>query len=340
MTWLLVTGGSGFIGSNYIRYVLEHDKEVSIINFDLLTYAGHKANTIEVEEDERYIFVQGDIANVDQVRQIFETYPVDRVVNFAAETHVDNSIESPSAFIRTNVLGTQVLLEVAKTFWMRGKDDAGYPIYKTGVKFLQISTDEVYGSLGKNGYFTEDSPLKPNSPYSASKTSGDLLVRAYHMTYHLPINITRCSNNYGPKQHPEKFIPAMILKAMNDVCLPIYGDGLQIRDWIHVADHCRAVHLVLEKGIDGEVYNVGGNQERQNIEIAKLILTLMKKNGNLIQHISDRLGHDRRYAINHQKLTNSLGWQPSYEFNKGLEETVNWYVTSKTWVKMITTEKS
>ncbi len=329
MKWLLVTGGSGFIGSNYIEYVLEHDKDTAIINYDLLTYAGNKANSKSVENHERYFFVQGDIANKNQVRQVFETHPIDRVVNFAAETHVDNSIENPSTFIRTNVLGTQVMLEVAQNYWMIGRDALGYPIYKKGVKFLQISTDEVYGTLEDNGSFTEASPLEPNSPYSASKTSGDLLVRAYNKTYHLPVNITRCSNNYGPKQHSEKFIPAMILKALNNQSLTLYGDGKQVRDWIYVGDHCKAIHLVLEKGKDGEVYNIGGDQERQNIEIAKLILSSMKKEDSLIEHIKDRLGHDRRYAINHQKLTNDLGWQPNYDFYKGLEETVSWYIAQK-----------
>lgn len=325
MKTILITGGCGFIGSNFIDYLFEQEANVRVINFDLLTYAANQENLAQYEQDSRYTFIKGDIADIDAVKKVFEEHNIDWVVNFAAETHVDNSISSPGVFVKTNVLGTQNLLDAAKNHWQIGKDEAGYPTFKSDVKYLQISTDEVYGTLGKEGYFHETTPLAPNSPYSSSKAGADLLVRAYHMTYHLPVNITRCSNNYGPKQFPEKLIPLMILKALDNQLLPVYGDGMQIRDWIHVKDHCAAILLVLQKGVLGEVYNVGGGNERANIDIVRAILKALGKDETLINYVQDRLGHDRRYAIDSTKIENELGYKGRFDFEEGLIDTIRWY---------------
>lgn len=325
MKTLLITGGAGFIGSNFIRYMIKKYREYSIINLDLLTYAGKLENLQEVDQNDRYTFVQGDIADVVLVDKLFNKYDFDYVVNFAAESHVDNSIKNPGLFVRTNVLGTQVLLDAAKNKWSIGLDQFGYPVYRKGVKYLQISTDEVYGSLGDREGFTENSPLLPNNPYSASKASADLLVRAYSKTYKLPTNITRCSNNYGPNQDAEKLIPLMITKAINDEILPIYGDGMQIRDWLHVQDHCQGIDKVLHLGKDMAIYNIGGNREMTNIRIVEMLLKELNKSKELIVHVQDRLGHDQRYAIDSTKIRDELGWEPIYSFEQGIKETIEWY---------------
>jgi dTDP-glucose 4,6-dehydratase len=327
MKTILVTGGAGFIGCNFMRYMLNKYQSYRIVNLDTLTYAGNLDNLLDISNHENYSFIKGDITNGELVQALFEQYHFDYVVNFAAESHVDNSIHTPEVFIRTNVLGTQVLLDVSKRSWEQGINAEGYPIYREGVKYLQISTDEVYGALGKTGMFTETCPLAPNSPYSASKASADLLVRAYATTFKLPINITRCSNNYGPYQFTEKLIPLMITRAINNELLPVYGDGLQIRDWLHVLDHCSAIDTVLHAGEMGEVYNVGGNNEKANLEIVRLILQQLGKSESLITYVQDRLGHDRRYAIDNTKITTELGWKPKYTFEEGIRETIEWYVT-------------
>ncbi|BAZ99769.1 MULTISPECIES: dTDP-glucose 4,6-dehydratase [Methanothermobacter] len=313
MEKILVTGGAGFIGSNFIRYMLQ-EHPYHIINLDALTYCGNLENLRGVEDDPRYTFVRGSITDRKLVDGIIKD--VDAVINFAAESHVDRSIEDPEIFIRTNILGTQTLLEASR---------------KHGVeRFIQISTDEVYGSAEK-GYFTEETPLAPNSPYSASKASADLMVRAYHRTYGLPVNITRCSNNYGPYQFPEKLIPLMITNALENKPLPVYGDGMNVRDWIHVLDHCRAVDLVLHRGRVGEVYNIGGNSERRNIEIVELIVRELGRDESLIRFVEDRPGHDRRYAIDASKIRNELGWKPLYSFEEGIRETIRWYIDNRDW---------
>jgi len=316
---ILVTGGCGFIGSNFIRQMLSR-YPYHIINFDKLTYAGNLENLKDVEDNPNYTFVKGDIAEKRDVAQVFER-GIDAVINFAAESHVDRSIMDPDAFVKTNISGAFNLLEQAR---------------QTGVnRFIQISTDEVYGSLGKEGKFREDTPLAPNSPYSASKTSADLLAMAYYRTYGMPVVITRCSNNYGPYQFPEKLIPLMISNALHDKELPVYGDGMNIRDWIHVTDHCDAIDTVLHKGEPGNVYNVGGENERANIEIVKLILSVLGKPESLIKYVKDRPGHDRRYAIDSTKIKNLLGFQPKMSFKKGMEETVAWYVEHRPWWERI-----
>ena len=320
MKKLLVTGGAGFIGSNFIKYMIDKYKDYKIINLDLLTYAGNLDNLKDVENNPNYEFVKGDISDKKIVDKIVSK-KIDYIINFAAESHVDRSIEDPEVFLRTNILGTQVLLDAAKKYNIK--------------KYVQISTDEVYGSLGKEGLFKEETLLAPNSPYSASKTGADLLVRAYYKTYKLPVNITRCSNNYGPYQFPEKLIPLMIANAHKDKELPVYGDGLQIRDWLHVKDHCSAIDLVLHKGKIGEVYNIGGNNEKANIHIVKLILEKLNKSQKLIKYVNDRLGHDRRYAIDSWKIQNELGWKPKYDFERGLEETVKWYLDNEKWWKKL-----
>lgn len=337
MKRLLVTGGAGFIGSNFIRYILNKYDNYKVINLDKLTYAGNLENLKDVENNTNYTFIKGDISDRAIVKKLFDEYKFDYVVNFAAESHVDRSIEDPEVFLRTNIMGTQVLLDNAKLNWQIGKDDHGYPTYREGVKFLQVSTDEVYGALGKEGLFTEDTPLAPNSPYSASKTSADLIVRAYNKTFNMPINITRCSNNYGPYQFPEKLIPLMIANALEEKELPVYGDGMQIRDWLHVNDHCSAIDTVLHKGKIGEVYNIGGNNEKANIEIVKLILNKLGKDESLIKYVADRLGHDRRYAIDNTKITTELGWKPEYTFETGMEETIKWYLDNRHWWEKIRT---
>ena len=335
MKKMLVTGGAGFIGSNFIAHVLQN-YDYKVINLDLLTYAGNPDNLLKIKDNPNYSFIQGDVADKETVGNIFQKEDIDYVIHFAAESHVDRSIESPEIFIRTNVMGTQILLDAAKKAWITGKDEQGYPIYKTDVRYLQVSTDEVYGALGKEGVFKESTPLAPNSPYSAAKASADLLVRAYIHTFKFPANITRCSNNYGPYQFPEKLIPLMIHNAMEDKELPVYGDGMQIRDWLHVTDHCSAIAAVLHKGRLGEVYNIGGNNERANIEIVKLILDSLKKPETLITYVKDRLGHDKRYAIDNSKITTELGWQPSYTFERGIEETIEWYKDNSHWMSRVT----
>ena len=332
MKTYLVTGGAGFIGSNFVRYMLKNYEDITLVNLDLLTYAGNLDNLVGVSNDKRYTFVRGDIHDGALVEQLFEKYGFDTVVNFAAESHVDRSITNPDIFMTTNVMGTLTLLDTAKRHWKLDPDDKYSRDFREGVKYLQVSTDEVYGALGATGMFTETTPLAPNSPYSASKASADMLVRAYNKTYGMPVNITRCSNNYGPYQFPEKLIPLMINNSLNDKQLPVYGDGMQIRDWLYVEDHCAAIAAVLEKGTSGEVYNIGGNNERANIEIVKLILSNTGKSEDLIVHVKDRPGHDRRYAIDSTKLRTELGWKPTHtDFQKGLEQTIKWYTDNRAW---------
>lgn len=317
MLKLLVTGGAGFIGSNFVIYMVNKYPEYKIINLDALTYAGNLENLTSVQDKANYTFIKGDIADASKVDEIFQQHQIDVVVNFAAESHVDRSILDPGVFVQTNVMGTQVLLDAARKYNVN--------------KYVQISTDEVYGTLGDTGLFSETTPLAPNSPYSASKTGGDLLVRAYHETYGMNVNITRCSNNYGPYHFPEKLIPLMISNALNDKQLPVYGDGLNVRDWLYVEDHCSAIDLVIHKGVSGEVYNVGGNNERTNIQIVETILEALDKPKSLITYVADRLGHDRRYAIDATKIRTELGWQPQYPFEKGIQKTIQWYLDHKKW---------
>lgn len=335
---VLVTGGAGFIGSNFIHHMLDREQEIDLlVNLDLLTYAGNLENLKAVEDDPRYVFVQGDIRDADLVNRLFNQYDIDTVVHFAAESHVDRSITDPQIFLTTNILGTQTLLEAAKDHWNLEPGNKYSRTYREGVRYLQVSTDEVYGALGKTGLFTENTPLSPNSPYSASKASADFFVRAYHETFGLPVNITRCSNNYGPYQFPEKLIPLMIHNALKDKPLPVYGDGMQIRDWLHVEDHCSAIAAVLEKGKPGEIYNVGGNNEKANIEIVRLILDALGKPESLISYVQDRPGHDKRYAIDNTKITTELGWKPAHTFEEGIESTIQWYLAHRDWVENIAT---
>lgn len=334
MKKMLVTGGAGFIGSNFVKLMLEKEN-YDVINLDELTYAGNLENLKDIENHKNYKFVKGSISDMELINHLFEKENFDYVVNFAAESHVDRSISNPQIFIHTNVMGTQILLDAAKKSWQIDKDEYGYPVYKEGVKFVQVSTDEVYGTLGKTGLFTETTPIQPNSPYSASKAAADLIVRAYNETFKMPTNITRCSNNYGPYQFPEKLIPLMINNCLKDKQLPVYGDGMQIRDWLHVKDHCEAIETVLEKGITGEVYNIGGNNEKANIEIVKLIIESLGKDETLIKYVEDRLGHDRRYAIDNTKITKELGWAPKYTFEEGIKETINWYIENSEWLSRV-----
>lgn len=336
MKRLLVTGGAGFIGSNFIRYILTRPDIEQVVNLDLLTYAGNLRNLSDVSEDSRYTFVRGDIRDRALIEDLFARHAPDTVVHFAAESHVDRSITEPEVFLTTNAVGTLTLLEAAKRTWSRSPRDKHCREYQPGVRFLQVSTDEVYGALGPEGFFREDTPLAPNSPYAASKASGDLLVRAFAKTYGLPVNITRCSNNYGPYQFPEKLIPLMIHNARTGRPLPVYGDGLQVRDWLHVEDHCRAIEAVLDRGRPGEIYNVGGQNERTNLEIIRLILRELKAPEDRIVHIQDRPGHDRRYAIDSGKLRRELGWEPRHSFEEGLRETVRWYLDHTDWTAEIT----
>jgi len=318
---IMVTGGAGFIGSNFIKFMLNKYQDYKIINFDKLTYAGNLRNLSSAENNPNYYFVKGDIASEKDVKSIFEEFSPDYVVNFAAETHVDRSIMDSTAFIMTNVVGTQLLLDSARTNQIK--------------KFVHISTDEVYGSLGQEGTFNENSPIKPNSPYSASKASSDLLVRAAWKTYGLNVNITRCSNNYGPLQFPEKLIPLMINNAKNNKELPVYGNGANVRDWIHVEDHCSAIDLVLHEGVPGSVYNIGADNEWTNIEIVKTILRHMSKPESLIRFVTDRPGHDLRYAIDSSKIQKELGWKPQIEFSDGLKSTIDWYLSHSEWIEEI-----
>ena len=319
---LLVTGGAGFIGSNFIRYLFETYPEITVLNLDALTYAGNPDNLEGLPDGCRYTFCHGDMTDEETVNGIVKE-GVDAIVNFAAESHVDRCITDPGIFVRTNVMGTRVLLDAAREYQVK--------------KYLQVSTDEVYGTLGQKGYFTEESRLAPNSPYSASKAGADLLVRAYHRTFGLNVNVTRCSNNYGPRQFPEKLIPLMISHAMEDQPLPVYGDGQNIRDWLYVEDHCRAIDRVLRCGESGRVYNVGGNNERTNMEIVDLILEKLGKPRSLISFVRDRPGHDRRYAIDSGRIQKELGWKPMYDFASSMEKTIDWYCSHTKWLDRIRT---
>lgn len=335
---LLVTGVAGFIGSNFVYYYLSKYKDRVIIGLDKLTYAGNLENFSHLSEDQknRFEFVKGDICNPALIENLFDEYNFDRIINFAAESHVDRSIHEPSIFLKTNVLGVQNLLDIAKKHWFKDSK------LEKNKKFVQISTDEVYGSLGPTGFFTERTPLDPHSPYSASKASADLITKAYNDTYGMPINITRCSNNYGPYQFPEKLIPLMINNALNHISLPVYGNGKNIRDWLYVEDHCRAIDLVLERGKIGEVYNIGGYSERENIYIVEKIIKILKEktfdheiNENLVKFVKDRLGHDKRYAIDSTKIRDELGWKPDVEFEQGIEKTINWYLSNREWLNKV-----
>ena len=318
---ILVTGGAGFIGSNFLNYLLSDESNYNVVNLDKLTYAGNLENLTAIESKRNYHFVKGDITNGELVNHVFEKYNIEQVINFAAESHVDRSILGSEVFFRTNVIGTNVLLEAAKRFKVE--------------KFLQVSTDEVYGSLGETGLFTEQTPISPNSPYSSSKASADLMAMSFYHTYGLPVVITRCSNNYGPLQFPEKLIPLMIINALNDKKLPVYGDGMNVRDWIYVIDHNKAIRLVLEKGRIGEVYNIGASNELPNIEIVKLILKHLGKPESLIEYVKDRPGHDRRYAIDSSKIQNELGWKPEFQFDEAIAKTIRWYIKNENWWKRI-----
>ena len=363
MTYL-VTGGAGFIGANFVKYMLAKYSDIQIIILDSLTYAGNLGTLSEELKDARVKFVKGDICDNTVTDKIFSENTIDYVVNFAAESHVDRSIENPQIFLQTNILGTQNLLDTAKKYWTNGKDDNNYPIWKEGVKYLQVSTDEVYGSLGDEGYFTETTPLDPSSPYSAAKTGGDLIVKAYGETYKMPINITRCSNNYGPYHFPEKLIPLIIRNILEGKKLPVYGDGSNVRDWLYVEDHCKAIDIVVNKGRIYEVYNIGGHNEKKNIDIVKLVIStihdimekepqyrsvLKKKellsdgtidiswmNNDLITFVKDRQGHDQRYAIDPAKISTELGWTPETMFDKGIVKTIRWYLDNQEWVEEVT----
>jgi len=324
---ILVTGCCGFIGSNFIRYFLKSYPNDALINVDKLTYAGNLENLSDLSQSPRYYFIRGDITDAPRMEELINK-GVDAIINFAAESHVDRSIEDPSAFMKTNVFGTFVLLEAVRKVFS-----------KQHIRFVHISTDEVYGSLGETGAFTEETPLAPNSPYSASKSAADMLVRAYHRTYGLPTVITRCSNNFGPYQFPEKLIPLMISNAIEDKELPIYGDGMHVRDWIYVEDHCRAIDVVLHHGREGEVYNIGGRSERANLVVAQTILDRLGKPHSLIRFVTDRPGHDRRYAIDFSKIERELGWKPSISFEEGISRTVEWYLTHREWWKKIKTRE-
>ncbi len=338
---ILVTGGCGFIGSNFVRHVLKTTSHVQVLNLDLLTYAGNLANLADVQKDfpQRYRFVKGDISDRELVHRVFETSPIDGVVHFAAESHVDRSILGPEAFVRTNIHGTFNLLEACRRFWL-----ASHPETLKEKRFLHISTDEVYGSLGSTGYFTEHTPYDPSSPYSASKAASDHLARAYFRTYGLPTIITNCSNNYGPYQFPEKLIPLMIHNAIKGMELPVYGDGGNVRDWLHVEDHCTALRMVLEKGVPGESYNIGGSCEKKNLDLVHSICDLLdarlgpfkgQPRQTLIRFVTDRPGHDRRYAMDASKIMKDLGWRPQIPFEDGLRQTIEWYLGHTEWVQAI-----
>lgn len=335
MKTYLVTGGAGFIGSNFVLYMLKKYNDIKIINLDKLTYAGNLENLKSIENDSRHVFVQGDICDRELVTSLFEKYDIDYVAHFAAESHVDRSIENPEVFVKTNVMGTNNLLDCAKKAWETAEG------WKEGVKFLHVSTDEVYGSLGEEGYFMETTPLDPHSPYSASKAGSDLIVKAYADTYKMPINITRCSNNYGPFQFPEKLIPLLINNCLELKDLPVYGDGLNIRDWLYVEDHAKAIDMVINNGRLGEVYNVGGHNERTNIQIVKTVIEYLNENVNeeitetLIKYVEDRKGHDRRYGIDPTKIKEELGWYPETTFEVGIKKTIKWYLDNKEWMEKI-----
>ena len=340
MRTYLVTGGAGFIGSNYIHYMFrKYDNEIRIINVDALTYAGNLENLKDIENRDNYTFVKANICDKEAIAKIFAENDIDRVVHFAAESHVDRSIRNPEVFVQTNVLGTAVMLNCAKNAW-----ELPDGTFKPGKKFLHVSTDEVYGSLSEDGgYFYETTPYAPHSPYSASKAGSDMLVKAYMDTYHFPANITNCSNNYGPFQFPEKLIPLMINNVKHHKQLPVYGDGMQIRDWLYVEDHCKAIDMVANGGKVGEVYNVGGHNERPNIFIVKTIINQLHDrlqdegiSEELIKHVADRLGHDRRYGIDPTKIKNDLGWYPETPFEKGIVLTIDWYLNHEEWMNHVT----
>lgn len=363
MTYL-ITGGAGFIGSNFVKHMLKAYPTSKFVVLDALTYAGNLGTLKEELNNPNLIFVKGDICDKEATEKIFEEHQIQYVINFAAESHVDRSIENPQLFLEVNILGTQNLLNTAKKFWTIGTDENNYPIWKKRVKFLQVSTDEVYGSLGEEGFFTEKTPLDPRSPYSSSKTGGDLIVNAYAETYKMPINITRCSNNYGPYHFPEKLIPLIIKNILEGKKLPVYGDGKNVRDWLYVEDHCRAIDIVLHQGRLGEVYNVGGHNEKTNIDIVKLVIEtihnimdkepeyrkVLKKanksedgsidiswiNDDLITFVTDRQGHDFRYAIDPEKISKELGWLPETMFDKGIVKTIYWYLDNQEWVEEVT----
>lgn len=364
MKTYLVTGAAGFIGANFVKYMLAKHSDIKIVVLDLLTYAGNLGTIAGDIDGVRCEFVKGDICDRDLADRLFAQYQFDYVVNFAAESHVDRSIENPQLFLKVNILGTQNLLDAARKAWVTGKDAHGYPTWREGVRFHQVSTDEVYGSLGAEGYFCETTPLDPRSPYSASKTSADLFVKAYFETYKMPVTITRCSNNYGPYHFPEKLIPLIIKNILEGKSLPVYGDGTNVRDWLYVEDHCKAIDAVLHRGRVGEVYNVGGHNEKQNIEIVKLTIqtirrlmteqpayrqVLKKKEtdadgqisidwiaDSLITFVKDRLGHDQRYAIDPTKISAELGWTPETSFEVGIVKTIRWYLENQSWVEEIT----
>jgi dTDP-glucose 4,6-dehydratase len=318
---ILITGGAGFIGSNFINSMLKEHSDYRIINIDKLTYAGNLENLVQCEDNPNFVFVKGDITNAELVGFLFQKYEINYVINFAAESHVDRSILGSEVFYRTNVIGTNVLLETARKFEVE--------------KFIQVSTDEVYGSLGKDGLFTESTPISPNSPYSSSKAASDMMALAFFHTYGMPVVITRCSNNYGPYQFPEKLIPLMILNSLNDKKLPVYGDGMNVRDWIYVDDHNRAIDLVFQKGKPGQVYNIGASNELPNLEIIKLILNHLNKPETLIEFVKDRPGHDKRYAIDSTKIQYELGWKPAFTFEEAIKKTIDWYLRNDLWWKRI-----
>ena len=336
MKTYLVTGGAGFIGSNFVIYMLNKYSDIKIINLDKLTYAGNLESLKSVEKSPNYVFVQGDICDKDIVNGLFEKYDIDFVAHFAAESHVDRSLREPELFAMTNIIGTVNLLNAAKNAWETKEG------WKQGKKYLQVSTDEVYGSLGNTGYFVETMPLDPHSPYSSSKTGADLMVKAYSDTFKMPVNITRCSNNYGPYQFPEKLIPLLINNCLNHKELPVYGDGLNVRDWLYVEDHCKAIDMVINNGRVGEVYNIGGHNERTNMQIVKTVIDYINKNvdkevtENLIKHVEDRLGHDKRYGIDPTKIKQALGWYPETAFEVGIEKTIKWYLDNEEWMKNVT----
>ena len=367
MKTYLVTGAAGFIGANFIKYLLykkyaNDDRRVVVL--DALTYAGNLGTIKDDIDNRRCFFVKGDIRDRELADRLFSEYDIDYVVNFAAESHVDRSIEDPQLFLSVNILGTQNLLDAARRAWVTGRDSQGYPAWKPGKRFHQVATDEVYGSLGAEGYFTEETPLCPHSPYSASKTSADLFVMAYRDTYHMPVSITRCSNNYGPYHFPEKLIPLIINNILEGKPLPVYGEGLNVRDWLYVEDHCKAIDLVVRQGREGEIYNVGGHNEMRNIDIVKLIIStihdmmaedkqlrkVLRKqvigddgeisidwiNDSLITHVADRLGHDQRYAIDPTKIKNELGWYPETRFADGIVKTIRWNLENQDWIKDVT----
>ena len=368
MKTYLVTGAAGFIGANYIKYLLYKkyaNEDIRIIVLDALTYAGNLGTIKDDIDGKRCLFIKGDIRDRALADQLFAEYDIDYVVNFAAESHVDRSIEDPQLFLSVNILGTQNLLDAARRAWVTGKDEQGYPAWKPGKRYHQVSTDEVYGSLGTEGFFTEKTPLCPHSPYSASKTSAAMIVMAYRDTYHMPVTITRCSNNYGPYHFPEKLIPLIINNILEGKQLPVYGEGTNVRDWLYVEDHCKAIDLVVREGREGEVYNVGGHNEMRNIDIVRLIIktihdmmeadkdlrqVLRKRetdsdsgelridwiNDSLITHVADRLGHDQRYAIDPTKIKEELGWYPETRFAEGIVKTIRWNLENQTWIKEVT----